>query len=534
MNNHALSCVYSNRKDVRSMMFLKKMMGMTLALILCLSVSGALACTSIYVGGGMSDSGAVIFGRSEDYSNSQNKLFYVSPAGNHTAGEEYAGCYGFTWTFTHDSYSYTAFSDDNGAGVDNVCPDCGGTHVHTPYEAAGTNEKGLSVTATETIGGLEETENADPYEDLGIEEAEIVTVLLSEAATAKEAVQLLAGIYDTQGANNGSGIFIGDAQETWYIENVTGHQYIAVKLSPDMVMVQPNMSVIGLIDLDDTENVIASAGLIEVAKAAGTYVGSEEDNTIDYVGSYNGGSTPNARMVNALKYLDPAFEGKEAGEIDAAASYLISNVKDGEIVPMYTGITPAGKLGIADVQGFYHISNIGQVRNLENHIFVISDDSATGTVEWACMNDSALGIYVPYYPMLTTDVLDAYKLSTATAEFVTEQPTEGVWYPTTAMQRVNGERVQVEGFKVLPENWKDSMYWVYDALSNTVMFCGLDDAAVQGVYDAVYAKQAEINEKFAAFAATFDGTAESATAFSMELAQEVFTFGQETFAGIAK
>ena len=287
-----------------------------------------------------------MFGRSEDYSNSQNKLFYVSPAGNHTAGEEYAGCYGFTWTFTHDSYSYTAFSDDNGAGVDNVCPDCGGTHAHTPYEAAGTNEKGLTVTATETIGGLEETENTDPFQDLGIEEAEIVTVLLSEAATAKEAVQLLAGIYDTQGANAGSGIIIGDAQETWYIENVTGKQYIAVKLSPGMVMAQPNMSIIGLIDLDDTDNVIASSGLIDTAKAAGTYVGSEDDNTIDYVASYNGGSTPNARMVNALGYLDPVYAGKTAEEINAADAYLISNVKDGEIVPMYTGISPAAKLTI--------------------------------------------------------------------------------------------------------------------------------------------------------------------------------------------
>ena len=135
------------------MKLMKKLTGLLLALVLCLNVSSALGCTSIYVGSDWSESGAVMFGRSEDYSNSQNKLFYVSPAGNHTAGEEYAGCYGFTWTFTHDSYSYTAFSDDNGAGVDNVCPDCGGTHAHTPYEAAGTNEKGLTVTATETIGG---------------------------------------------------------------------------------------------------------------------------------------------------------------------------------------------------------------------------------------------------------------------------------------------------------------------------------------------------------------------------------------------
>ena len=516
------------------MKYAKRLIGLILILTVCLSATGALGCTSIYIGSEVSASGAVIFARSEDYSNSQNKLFYVSAAGNHAAGEEYAGCYGFKWTFTHDSYGYTAFSDDNGAGVDYVCPDCGGTHAHTPYEAAGTNEKGVSVTATETIGGLEETENADPFEDEGIEEAEIVTVLLSEAASAKEALELLTGIYDTQGANAGSGIFIGDAQETWYIENVTGHQYIAVKLSADMVMTEPNMSVIGLIDLDDTENVCASDGLIAVAKEAGTYVGSEEDNTIDYVGSYNGGSVPNARMVNALKYLDPAYADLEADQIDAAASYLVSNVKDGEIVPMYTGITPGRKLDIGDVQGYYHISNIGQVRNLETHIFEISDGSAAGTVEWVCMNDAALGLFVPYYPMLTTDVEASYKLSTAEAEFVTEEPGEGMYYPATVNRRVNGERVAVDGFMVLPENWQDSMYWVWDALSNTVMYCGPDEAAAQDVYDRIYAKQAEINEAFAAFAAAFDGSAEAATAFSMEWAEKVFAFGLEICAGLTE
>ena len=67
-------------------------------------------------------------GRIEDLgTNDYNKLFNVSPAGKHTAGEVY-GCYGFTTTFTHDSYRYTARRDDNGLGV---CPDCDSTHEHT-------------------------------------------------------------------------------------------------------------------------------------------------------------------------------------------------------------------------------------------------------------------------------------------------------------------------------------------------------------------------------------------------------------------
>lgn len=80
----------------------------------------------------LTEDGTTMFGRIEDLgTNDYNKLFNISPAGKHTAGEVYEGCYGFTYTFTHDSYRYTARRDDNGLGV---CPDCDSTHEHTPYE----------------------------------------------------------------------------------------------------------------------------------------------------------------------------------------------------------------------------------------------------------------------------------------------------------------------------------------------------------------------------------------------------------------
>ena len=112
----------------------KVLISLILALVVCLSSVGALACTAIYVA--LPDGGrSTMFARSEDIANSYNKLFYVSPAAPRR-GRGLSGCYGFTWTFTHDSYSYTAFSDDNGYGVGNVCPDCGGTHKHTPIRRA--------------------------------------------------------------------------------------------------------------------------------------------------------------------------------------------------------------------------------------------------------------------------------------------------------------------------------------------------------------------------------------------------------------
>ena len=134
-----------------------------LVLTVVLSCSSALACTSLYVGSDFTEDGATILARSEDLANSRNKVYYVSPAGNHKAGEFYQGCYGFTYTFTHDSYGYNAFSDDNLEGVDYVCPNCGGTHAHTPYEEGGANEMGLMVSASEALTAGKQQEIYDAF-----------------------------------------------------------------------------------------------------------------------------------------------------------------------------------------------------------------------------------------------------------------------------------------------------------------------------------------------------------------------------------
>ena len=505
---------------------LKILLSLTIVLALCLSSVGALACTAIYVGSDLTEDGSTMFARSEDISNSYNKVFYVSPAGNHAAGEAYSGCYGFTYTFTHDSYGYTAFSDDNGDGVGGVCPDCGGTHEHTPYQAAGTNEMGVTISATETIGGTEAVEGVDPFEDAGIEEAEIVTVLLSEAATAQEGVELLLSIYDDAGCNGGSGLFIADQNETWYIENVTGHQYIALKLSSSMAFAQPNMAIIGLIDLDDTENVIASENLIAVAQEAGSYVGDAEANTIDYVASYCSDQTANSRMVSALAY----FNAETASEEPAAADYTISNVDaEGNIVPMYTNITLDHAYSIADVVGYYDIDGIASSRNLETHIFqIFPEDGATDTVEWVSMDNAGWSPFVPYYPMLTTDTYEGYQLSTEEAVFTGEEPADAdIYYATTTTVRTEEGRETVEGFRALPANWADSMYWTFDALSNLVEFGNLSDEQIaeidaqianmqQQCYDAYAQMQTAVAE-----AESEEAAAEAVTAISAGAAQTV-------------
>lgn len=503
-----------------------------LLLAVMMTVTSAMACSAMYIGSALTANGDTYFGRSEDFANSRNKVMYVSPAGNHKAGEVYDGCYGFTYTFTHDSYSYTAFRDDNLG--ENVCPNCGSTHAHTPYEAGGTNEKGVSVSATETLYCEDAVLDCDPYEDAGIEEAEITTVILSEAATAREGVELITKIYDEAGCCDGAGIFVADNTEVWYIENLTGHQYVALKLSDTLVFTQPNVCMIGLIDLDDTENVIASAGLIEVAKNGGFFVGDEEKNIIDYKGSYNGGASAGTRVKDALHYFNPAYDFSET-EPDVALFTITNLDAEGNIAAMHTGIELDRAFTTEDVLGYWNkVHSIGKPGNLETHVFQLSaQDGVTDTIEWVAMDDAFVNVFVPYYPMLTTDVADSLKVGTETAAFVEEQPAEGVYYASSKRARVDGEIVTLQGFTVLPANWADSFYWTIDAISNLVEYGELTDEQKADVFAALAAKQAELIAAFettkanVAAAATMEDAVAIATADSMAFANGVHDLAVE-------
>ena len=81
-----------NKRGIDTIMSLKKKIAaafiacaMTLAV-----VPSAFACTALYVGSDLTEDGTTMFGRIEDLgTNDYNKLFNISTAGKHTAGEVY-------------------------------------------------------------------------------------------------------------------------------------------------------------------------------------------------------------------------------------------------------------------------------------------------------------------------------------------------------------------------------------------------------------------------------------------------------------
>ena len=350
------------------------------------------------------------------------------------------------------------------------------------YTEFGTNEKGVSVSATETLYGNEKVTEADPYRDaewaeankserIGIEETDIPTIILAEASSAREGVKLLLDIYENYGCVYASGVFICDKDEVWYVENCSGTQYVAIKLNDNMIFLEPNMAVIGRVDLDD-ENVIASKDLIAVAKKAGTFVGDEAKNIIDFRASYARISEKmDQRMIDGLNYLNAAYKYDSDALVADNTKFTISNLDASDkLVALYTNIKADRKLDKDDVFGYYKLSSIGKASNQEIEIFQLFKDRPveTATVGWVGVGNMSYNVFVPYYPMLIDSMYKGYQVSTASAKFTTEKPDTFCTYGTSWAQDAEGNWQRVSGFKAYPSNWKDSYYFTFEGLGGYI------------------------------------------------------------------
>ena len=478
----------------------------TTSLVAAATISAS-ACTTIYVGAEQTQEKTPFVARTEDYGWNYNKQWFVMPEGKWAKGDTFLGCPGygeFEWKFTHDSYRFTYFTNDQYQGT---CPECGQKNAtHPSYTEFGTNEKGVSVSATETIYGNDaiggntkkNITGVDPFVKtkvdgkVGIEETDIPTIILSEADSAKAGVDLLLNIYKDYGAYFASGVFICDQNETWYIENCSGHQYVAIKVPDSMIFLEPNMAVIGRVDLNDKENIIASDKLIEVAVKAGTFKGDAEKNIIDFRASYAGRlDQMDQRMVDGLNYLNKNYKYTAEQLKKDNTLFTISNVDaNDKKVGLYTNIEADRKLDKNDVFGYYKLSSIGKPSNQDIEIFQLfkDNDVTTGTVGWVGVGDMSYNVFVPYYPMLLTDSKDmyeGYQVSLPSAVTTAEQP-DGFY--TFAR---NGKYV------AYPEGWENSYYFSFEGLGSYMANQKLSDADKQYVRDQMTALQNKFNKTFA-------------------------------------
>ena len=399
---------------------------------LLLPVQAVQACCGFIIGRQLTKDGTTLFGRTEDYpyypnGGKHNKNYVVVDAKNYKEGDQLEDeSNGFTYPHAASEMKYTATYDS-----------ARGDGSNGAFGEHGFNEAGVSMTATVTAIPNKKVLKTDPLTENGIPEAAMLDVVLPRVKSAREGVELLAKVIEEKGSAEGNVVVFADQNETWYMEILSGHQYVAVKVPEDKYAVFANTYYLGHVDLNDTENVIASKDVEKVAKESGNYK-TDKDGNFHIAKSYGPekyAEGDRSRTYAGITLLDPdskvTYEDDEyelfRSPTDPNKKYTLEDAfalqrnrfehLNGRFVPDdQIGVKKQGDDGSNDtVRKDQYKYALGNENVIDAHVYQINPNlpkSFGGTV-WIGMGPSRNTPYVPFYGNVK-DTYEAFKPQTAT------------------------------------------------------------------------------------------------------------------------
>ncbi|MBO4866981.1 MAG: C69 family dipeptidase [Ruminococcus sp.] len=226
-------------------------------------------CTSILVGKNATTTGSTIIARNEDCASvvTPKLLFPMrSPFYTSLLENEWILGNGLKVPIPCKAFRYCS-SPDAGGNIEKERNTDIGDHYF--FEARGINEKGVAMTATNSMGINSRALECDPTVSGGIEESVITTLILPQIDSALNGVELLGAYVEKYGASEANGICFSDSNEVWYMEIGSGHHWIAVRVPDDSYLIVANSMRIHDVDLDDTQNIRYSEHIFEFVKEYG-------------------------------------------------------------------------------------------------------------------------------------------------------------------------------------------------------------------------------------------------------------------------
>ncbi|MCL6417665.1 C69 family dipeptidase [Aestuariirhabdus sp. Z084] len=372
----------------------------TLMILSLLFSQQVLACTGIIVGKAASATGSYMIARNEDFpENNWAKHMVVRVAAEHEEGDLWQFGSGLSVAKPSKTLQYTAMPDwdantlGSGAG---------------PFEEVGINSLNVAVTATYSAEANEKSQKADPFVKPGIDESVIPTLLLSQATSARHAVELLGGYVESIGAAEANGLAISDQKEAWLMEIGSGHHWIAVKVPDNQYVVQANALRIYDIDITNKKRVLHSKGLLEHVKKH-QLLGEVNSKRFDFARAFGvlNDDYNTDRIWLAQHLLSPSIYQEIRQERyplfmkpDKKLTVLdIANMLRAD----YTGTPLEGKAERV----------IGIDRNVESHIIEMRPGMPPelAGVIWQSIGNVSDSIFIPLYGSIT-DTPRAYRLGT--------------------------------------------------------------------------------------------------------------------------
>lgn len=219
------------------------------------------ACTSVLAGRKVTEKHVTIIARNEDFTvNNWNKYLAVRPAKTNAPGQTWILGNGLKVPLPRIQFRYSAMPDA-ASGEEELFATQGRF-----FEERGINENNVAISATNSMDVNTLAQKADPLVTPGIEEAVIPTLILSQATSALNAVELLGIYVEEYGASEGNGVAISDNRDVWYLEIGSGHHWIAVKVPEEAYLAVANGMRVHSVDLDHPKTVRHSTGLFEFVK----------------------------------------------------------------------------------------------------------------------------------------------------------------------------------------------------------------------------------------------------------------------------
>ena len=353
-------------------------------------------CTTIVVGEKATADGSFLVARSADSSSLKAQHFVIHPAKTGQSGvyscKAHGGVNDFTYPLPENAMRFTTVPNWK-------------TQLHG---AVGYNEAGLGLTGTESIFASDEALAVDPYNKAsGITEDDIPEVILPRCRTAREGVELLGKIIETQGAGEGFGVAFVDMNDVWYLETGSGHQWMAERTPADAYFGSGNQGRLGNYDPADP-NQLASPTLVAFATEKGLY--RPEDGVFNFSKAYTRDDERDRdyndpRVWQIQKMLNPSLEQK---------------VGDGRNFPVY--LKPEKKITVDDLKAImrdhYQTGElqshdpytkglrgdepyrpISVFRTYEAHVMQVRPwlPDEIGAVTYVAMGMADLSVFVPYY-----------------------------------------------------------------------------------------------------------------------------------------
>ncbi|RSJ74458.1 C69 family dipeptidase [Streptococcus cristatus] len=387
-------------------------------LVALLPVHVAQACSAFIVGKDLTADGSTLFGRTEDYpyapdGGRHNQNYVVVPAKTYKDGDKIEDeSNGFTYPHLANEMKYTAVYDsdrDNGSNGN--------------FAAHGFNELGVAMTATVSATPNDKVLKEDPLVKDGLPEASLVDLALPRAKTAREVIETVAKVLDEKGSAEGNIIVAADKNELWYMEILSGHQYVAIKFPTNKYAVFANTYYLGHVDLNDKENVIASKDVEQVAKKADNYK-TDKDGNFLIAKSYGPDKymeRNRSRTYAGIKWMDPQAKvnyDDEAFDLlreptDPNKKYTVHDViaeqrNRFEHLPEYKAddLVEVGK----KIDGNVYKYALGNENVIDAHVYQIKPNlpNAFGGVMWLGLAQSRNTPYVPFYGNVE-DTYEAFK-----------------------------------------------------------------------------------------------------------------------------